>query len=302
MSGFAKAASSDNPTKARDHLISAGQRLCEVRLTVSQQRWPRWVNENIQQPLEAVQACLALVEKPGKEIYLETRMPLFLMHEPFRDHLKVVIADMRRIGNPEIMCVILDDGLYALEGVHRLTAASMQFLECGATLQCLAPNYVLTDDDWDRLQGDTDWVACAHWSGARTTGDIVEHVRKEFDGWQYRMGVHRRPGPGTYRSVIFGGPSAWSMRIKKADLTLRSSERMRMKQWNYDADANKYRISAGRFSATVFQLHEGWKIWIKEGYKQLPNGGFGTKLYTTAETAMTAAIEAVGELEKRTKS
>src|SRR5207244_3297695 len=95
---FAKAAEQPDPTKARDHRIAGGLRLQGARLSIREPRWPGWLSKNIRRPRQEIDAALALVEKPGEEIYYETAMPLYLLHEPYQAHSRTVLSDMRRLG------------------------------------------------------------------------------------------------------------------------------------------------------------------------------------------------------------
>jgi hypothetical protein len=296
---IAAADAEGNATKSRDHRISTGLRLIEARRSFRQRDWPRWLRENIQFPPDVVQACLGLVEHRGTEVYLpeppaaRIAWPLYLMHEPSGPHLRTVINDMVRLGNPEIMCVWTPQGLYALEGVHRLTACSMQFLQCGATLICLANGHMLTADEWNRLcESGTDWISHAR-CNVETAGGLIEFLRTGYGAWGNQYKTYRRDEPGTYRSVVFRASSPWNLGIKKRDLpTLTAGDRMRMKRdWQPDPDIpGKYRISAGHWTATVFPAGAGWKIWINKS-------GTGTRVYETPRDAQVAAVAAVGRQE-----
>lgn len=207
--------------------------------------------------------------------------PLWLMHEPWPDHFKKVAADMRRLGSPTITCIFTDDALYALEGVHRLHAASKQFCGLSITLHCLALDTKLTDEQGDRLFGDRQYV----WAHGRSLADVID-----AGSWNCRLTTYRDRilAPGTYQDIeIFGsrfGP--YNMRMGAAAFHLTPKERLLLKRWRYSEEENKYRKSAGALSVTVYRAPGGWQIciFIKKNRNDLAYPG--TRAYKTADAAM----------------
>jgi hypothetical protein len=297
----------DNSKRGVDHLRAAGLHLRGVRAGITRAQWPGWLAAHIEYPRVVIDRALGLIEKKGEEKYAPAvmmqprprpvQLPLRLMHRADPVRLRTVIRDMRRSGRPEITCVFTDGALYALEGVHRLHAASQSFLSYSVRLNCLAPDAVLTFED--RLRLFADHYRCDG-PGDMSAAEVVASLDCAWDT-ELATRRDRVPCPGVYdRIMVFGGPSPWSLGFRKSShdkelVTPTAAERIRA-NWQYD-DYGRWRSQAGsRFIVTVFPVAGGWKIWLGDKVK---GNVSGEMLFATAEAAKARAVWAVDQLETK---
>jgi hypothetical protein len=104
---------------------------------------------------------------------------VYAIHKPFADKLSEVIAQMQMLGTPTIKVVDCGDYFMALEGSHRLAAAS---------ILGLTPNFVVYEQDDNLDISGYDWFEPQNWENTvYAAGEIAGEIFSNRDAVTYRF-------------------------------------------------------------------------------------------------------------------